>query len=153
MWPFHKKQRVDEENVCLNIIADYLLLLPVSGEWEENELLNALVTRGHDKILSGYVIRMIPILTAREIMKDMGITFTKSVGLLDDYRKPAKKIQFNDFPVYRAIMRSWQQINKHPNIRNIMLDSSELDAVNKALNAGSNPKNLRVGDVILIRRP
>ncbi len=61
MWPFNKKRNADEK-ACLKIIADYLLILPASGHWDDDELEASLVSKGHDKQLSWYVVGLIPII-------------------------------------------------------------------------------------------
>jgi hypothetical protein len=104
--------------------------------------LEKLVTKGHEKTLSWYVIGLNPIITGRELMKDMGFTFSNSVVMYDDSFKPSRPIEFNNFPVYRAIMQSWHKIIAHPNIRNIMMQSAEIAVANKLLNDRTDPRDL-----------
>ncbi len=158
MWPFNKKHNADNKNIqvdadeiaCLKIIADYLLLLPASGFWDDCELLDTLGSKGHDKLLSWYVIGLLPIIAGREIINHFEVTCTNSLQLVDDDGKLPQIIQFNDFPAYRAIMQSRQRIFAHPNIRNIMVWGAEVHCINDALNDGAELKGAVLSDVVLI---
>jgi hypothetical protein len=139
---------VGSENVLAsqNIIADYLLILPKSGQWEDQDLLEKLEAKGHERVLSWYVIGMIPLIAGRELLKDKHITFQYSVDLCDDDGKPTQSIEFKNFPVYLAIIKSWHEIITHPNIKNIMIHSAEVQAVYGLIKLNDN---LKPGDSVL----
>ncbi|MCG9889797.1 MAG: hypothetical protein MH252_01825 [Thermosynechococcaceae cyanobacterium MS004] len=152
MWPLTTLKSADNDEIlCDKIIADYLMILPDSGQWEDTEILEKLVRQGHSKILSWYVIGLIPIIAGRELMDGMGITFSNSVVLYDDEGKPTSCIKFKDFSVYQAIQKSWNQIRQHPNIKNLMMCGAEFHCVNTMLNNGSNSRNLVLVEPGLLR--
>ena len=71
MWPFTKKHK--DEIACQHIITDYLLILPGSGDWDDDEIQNKLESKGHDKRLSWFVIALIPSILAHEYLKQQGV--------------------------------------------------------------------------------
>jgi hypothetical protein len=152
MWPFNKKHK--DEIACQNIITDYLLILPASGDWDDYEIQNILESKGHDKRLSWYVISLIPSFVAREYLKQQGISSWPNYFCMADgersIRNP-KQIQFDDFPACRAIMQSQQRILAHPNHMRIIESSAEFNVVAKALKNGSKTENLRFTGVLLIK--
>jgi hypothetical protein len=151
MWPFNKNQK--DEIACQNIITDYLLVLPASGDWDDDEILNSLECEGHDKRLSWFVITLIPTIIACEYLKPQGFNLSVYFYLADNFDaiKNAKRIQFDDFPACRAIKQSQQRILAHPNIMSVIESSAIFDVINQALNKGSIPEDLHFTGVLLVK--
>jgi hypothetical protein len=150
MWPFNKKHNEDEK-ACLNIISDFLAILPASGDYDDNEIEDILISKGHDKRLSRYVVVMLPVIAGREIVDQLGIKEYQNSFFLVNHGKVSKKvIQFHDFPACIAIMQSRQQILAHPNIQNIMLHSEEIILINKGLDQGMKYKEMRIAPVFVV---
>ena len=121
------------------------------GTVEQGILLLWLIRAGIPKADALEAMRFIPLAFARDVIKDMGMS------LPDTYVRMTadgwtKEVPLNDERMFRAASYMASIIAKEIGMdafTNIVVLSAEMQAVNNALNAGSNPTDLVVGPPVV----
>lgn len=132
---------VDDKEYCRCIMI-YLSFIPDYGIWDDNWVLGKMVDAGCDKIISWYIIGMIPLFVGRKVLHGTGVTPSDELILLDKTGKNHQSIKMSVFPLYRVIEQQWETIQKHKNLQTILQKGSEINCVNDMLNNGSKPHNI-----------
>jgi hypothetical protein len=124
--------------------------LLASGATDEF-IIDVLGTAGYDRGVSEQVLAFLPLACGRIFLQGLGITFSDDYGALQNGETVMKPLAGN--AVYQIVEAYVRRRHREgaPFFPKVAMRSSEVDAVNQALNAGANPADLVCGPPMLLR--
>lgn len=93
--------------------------------------------------------RHAPIAFARQFLDGMGIMFSDEYLVLSARGEIEERGKLSSHPLYAEALRVAPAIMSKQLINTVVFRSSEANAVNNAMNAGSKPENLRLAPVLM----
>ena len=153
LWPFTRAPRFqfdakDAENAVVKLLSHFP---NAEGDWDEEQLLKKMTGDGMDEKLSWILIGLVPIYAGRILMQQAGLKFSDKVDLLHANGRKESHLLANFIP-WRAILTNSARIRAHPNFKAMALSGPEVSGVNKLLNTGSQPANIRFTPPLLFIR-
>ena len=103
---------------------------------------NHLVAHGVDPVLADRTFRMAQTAFGRLLLDGLGITFSDEFYCFDAQGEVVERGRLSQDPTFIAAMALGGEPSSGAAVRALALASAEVNSVNKALNAGSDPKNL-----------
>jgi hypothetical protein len=124
--------------------------LMASGATDEF-IIDVLGTAGYEREVSEQVLAFLPLACGRIFLQGLGITFSDDYGALQSGETVMKPLAGN--AVYQVVEAYAKRRHREgaPFFPKVAMRSSEVDAVNQALNAGADPANLVCGPPMLLR--
>ena len=112
-------------------------------------IVEAMERRGCPVVLAIDAARYAPIAFARQFLDGMGITFSDEYLVLSANGKIEERGALSSNHLYKEAFRVAPEIMSKQLIATVVFRSSEANAVNNAMNAGSKPENLRLAPVLM----
>ena len=133
----------------MKIVEAIKIALPVFAEHKNSDwevLETALIGAGIEPSLTAKLLEFMPLAFGRVFLDGMGIKFAENYTRYNDLSGQSKESKLLDEPVYAESFWAASQIVEYQAageaFNAVAFRSSELHAVNEALNAGSKPENL-----------
>jgi hypothetical protein len=141
-----------KSHIAMNPAQTVQLYVQSCVELEGNPdaaIVGAMEQRGCPVDLAIEATRYAPIAFARQFLDGMGIMFSDEFLVLSSKGEIEERGTLSSHPLYQEALRVAPSIMSKQLINTVIFRSSEANAVNNALNAGSKPENLRLAPVLI----
>ena len=123
--------------------------IAANPEIEEDEIFGALSEAGIEEAVAERAFKFTQIAFGRKFLEGMGIQFSSDYFCFDSEGEIWEKGRLEEEPYFRAGSLIDAHLVSTPAFEQMALTSSEVQAVNNALNGGSKPENLAMGPAFL----
>lgn len=130
-------------------IENYITAISESPEIEDMDMMELLESEGATKSVAERTIRFVPVAFGRKLLEDLGVTFSNEFVRVDAHGKILSTGKLSEDEVFNASLAATDTCSSSNALEAIPLMSPEVNAVNTALNAGSNPTDLLLGPVTI----
>jgi hypothetical protein len=137
-------------STAIQSFANYVAANPAS---DEETAIGALVAGGISQSLAEDVVRFTAVAFGRLILQEMDVELSNDYILFAADGSEREAGALRDKQAYRVAEDYAKEFAAHPSFRAIARTSPEYDAVNQALQAGSDPKDLVMGPVAMFAEP
>jgi|GEM_PF-5152836 len=151
MWPFKKNAKIQADPRLCAIVDDYLATIPTEDGWDDEDIYQELVKKGHEPEATWSIVGLVPIFAGRLIMKGLGPEFSDRLDFHGS-KGIERSCLLKNYPPYVAISAREKEIRDHENSKAIAGTGAEVNAINQLLHSGSNPKDLILTPVALLLR-
>lgn len=130
-------------------IGQFAKAIELSPDATDGDLINTLASNGVVESVAERVVRFTPVAFGRQLLDGLGITFSDEYWRFDAMGKVVQSGNLSEDDVFTAATTTAPTFTQSPSFQTIALSSSEVSAVNQALNGGSNPADLVAGPVVI----
>jgi hypothetical protein len=134
------------------ILADTGRLLRILSEQpqlDDDALVDQLVAAGVDRQRAWRLLTFVPLAFGRHLIESLGIETPPPTYLRRDARGRETKRNLRDEAEFRAASDHIADFAGHPGLEDATLRSPEVNAVNDLFNAGSEAKDVALGETVI----
>jgi hypothetical protein len=129
-----------------DVVLAYLNAIAAAPDASDEDLTETLLAAGLAKPQVLLAVLFVPLACGRLLMAGLGIRFSSLYVLLSADGTPVERGTIDDAPIYIAAQAA--AAARRDLVKAVALRSAEVNAVNQALNAGSNPANLAMAPIV-----
>lgn len=133
------------------IVIEYTRLASKTKGVSDDAIYQSLCDKGFSAEISIQAVQIIPVAFGRHLLDGMGITFSEKFWVVDRMGKILQSGSFSENPIFVAALSLAPGLLNAAVSEDVVWRSAEVNCVNTALNAGSDPKNLALAPVAIFR--
>jgi hypothetical protein len=130
-------------------IQEYIEFVGVNEKWDDDAAKRHLMANGVPEAIADDAVRFAPIAIGRAFMESLGVELSNQYLCFRADGSVARSGDLDQNEVFRTAIELAPDLALHPGFKAAAYSSPEVDAVNQALQDGSDAKDLVLGPVAL----